>query len=172
MSVETALKDISKQLGVKPNDLSKLINFESRWNPLAVNPISGAKGLIQFTDSTARSMGFSSASDIVLQYPDAEAQLRGPVLKYLSQFKPFAAPYPQSLYLSVFYPAYRYYPLNAEFSDTIKMQNPGINFVGDYVAKVEGGSFKRYSAFGFFIPLLLGIGAIVYNFIKNTRRSI
>ena len=172
MTVEQSLTAVSKELGVNPNDLSKLIRFESRWNPLAVNPISGAKGLIQFTDSTARAMGYADANDLVLQYPSIESQLNGPVLKYLSQFKPFVNPYPQSLYMAVFYPAYRFHPVSTRFSDTIQKQNPGIVYVGDYIAKVEGGLFKRYSPLGFFIPLILGISAIVYNFVKNTRRSI
>lgn len=172
MSLEASLNNVSKALGVNPSDLSKLINFESKWDPLAVNPISGAKGLIQFTDTTARSMGFSSASDLVAQYPTAEMQLNGPVLSYLSQFKPFGSPYPQSLYLSVFYPSYRFAPVNTAFSDTIRAQNPGINFVGDYIAKVERGNFKRYSSFGFFIPIILGVAAIIFNYVRNTRRSI
>lgn len=142
MSVESALKSVSDALGVAPQYLSRLINFESRFNPLASNPYSGARGLIQFTHQTAKEMGFSSADDLVSKYPDVESQLKGPVLKYLSRYAPFREPFPQSLYLSVFYPAYRFKPLDTLFSNDIRRLNPGIDRVGDYVAKVEKKSIN------------------------------
>ena len=58
----TALKDTASRLGTNYNSLYKLINFESGWNPKATNPISGARGLIQFMPSTAFGMGFAGAA--------------------------------------------------------------------------------------------------------------
>lgn len=167
MSIESALKDVSYSLGVPADSLRKLIQFESSFNPLARNKITGARGLIQFLHSTARSLGFKNADDLVLQYPDIESQLRGPVYKYLSQFKPFGSPFPQSLYLSVFYPAFRNYPLNAEFPAEVQKSNPGIRFVGDYVAKVEKKRFKKYSAIGFFIPVVTAALAVFFPQLKR-----
>lgn len=161
MSIEKALNQLALNLGVKNEDLKKLINFESGFNPLAKNPFSGARGLIQFTDSTARKLGFNSANDLVSQYNTTETQLLGPVQKYLSQFKPFSFPYPQSLYMAVFYPAYRYSPSNTPFDASIRAVNPNINTVNDYIQLVEKnfGNFnfskiKSWSSLWYFAPIL------------------
>jgi hypothetical protein len=132
-----ALLDVSASLGIDPNDLIKLIDFETRgtWNPQIKNPLSSARGLLQFTDSTARNLGYKDSLDLVTKNGSIESQLYFPVLKYLSQFKPF--PTKQSLYMSVFYPAAREWPLNKNFPDTVKQSNPGIKTVADYVNKVE-----------------------------------
>jgi len=39
------LVKIANKLGILPNKLYTLINFESRWRPKAQNPLSSAKGL-------------------------------------------------------------------------------------------------------------------------------
>ena len=48
---------ICSQLNIKPDWLMFVMWFESKLNPQAVNPISGATGLIQFMPSTARGLG-------------------------------------------------------------------------------------------------------------------
>lgn len=173
MSIESALKDVADALGVDVSSLSKLINFESGFNPLAKNKISGARGLIQFMDSTARAMGYNSADDIVARFPDAESQLKNPVLKYLSQYKPF--PTAQSLYMAVFYPKYRFSSPDTAFSEIVRKQNPGINFVRDYVNLVEKKNFKiitmKYSAIAFFVPVSIAALAISYSHLKRRREN-
>ena len=57
----TALKDTAASLGMSWQPLYKLINFESRWDPKARNPSSGARGLIQFMPSTAEGMGYKGS---------------------------------------------------------------------------------------------------------------
>jgi hypothetical protein len=136
-SENMALNEVAAALGVSPVYLSRLIAFESAWNPSARNAISGARGLIQFMPDTAKALGYGSADALVNQFPTIESQLRGPVLQYLRGYAPFNYPLPQSLYLAVFYPAYRYKPENTEFSLLIQRQNPGIKKVGDYVSFVE-----------------------------------
>lgn len=134
---ESILLNLANVLGVKRDDLFQLINFESAgWNPLARNKISGARGLIQFTNSTAQKMGFKNADDLVNKYPTIESQLEFPVYNYLKQFIPFSGK--QSLYLAVFYPKYRNFPPDTVFSDLVKSQNPGINTVQDYIDFVDG----------------------------------
>jgi len=167
MSIESALNDVSRSLGVPSDWLKKLIQFESGFNPLAKNPYSSAAGLIQFTDSTARSLGYGSSKELVLAHPTAESQLRGPVLKYLSQFVPFNSK--QSLYLSVFYPKFRNSPLDTIFPDSVKAVNPGITYVGDYVAKVEKKKFGNYSAIGFFVPIVAAVIAVFLPHFKRRR---
>lgn len=175
MSVGEALKYVSSQLGLPdPEPLAKLINFESGFNPKARNPYTGAGGLIQFMPDTARSLGYKDVEDLLAKNPDAEAQLRGPVLQYLSQFKPFRDPFPQSLYLSVFYPAYRFSAPDTAFSDTVKKVNPGINVVGDYVKWVEKKTsklvfIKKYSAIAFLFPVLIAGAALFYKHLKMKK---
>ena len=56
------VKEISSLLGINPNWLMFVMRWESSLNPAAVNPISGATGLIQFLPSTAKSLGTSTTA--------------------------------------------------------------------------------------------------------------
>jgi hypothetical protein len=49
----------ANQQGVDPNMLKAIAQQESSMNPQAVNPTSGAKGLMQFTDATAKAYGIN-----------------------------------------------------------------------------------------------------------------
>lgn len=132
---KVALLAVASALSVDPEWLYQLIDFESGWNPAAKNPYSTARGLIQFTDTTARRLlGYSDADQIVENFPDRVSQLQGPVYKYLAQYAPF--PSQQSLAMAVYYPAYRSVPADTAFpADTLK-NNPGIVTVNDYLKKV------------------------------------
>ena len=175
-SENAALQDVASALGIDAIYLSRLISFESAWHPQAKNAISGARGLIQFMPDTARGLGYGSADALVSQFPTIESQLRGPVLQYLRGYAPFGYPMPQSLYLAVFYPKYRYMPVDTEFSDIIQRQNPGIKKVGDYVSFVESLAKKTgkiaissYSAAPFIILLLMAGGIGGYYLYKKRR---
>jgi hypothetical protein len=63
----------------------------------------------------------------------------------------------QELYMSVFYPAAKDWPLNQPFPEYVRRANPGINFVGDYISLVE--KRPRYYFWG--IPILAAIAAKV-----------
>lgn len=131
------LEVIAKYLGVLTDDLYNLIKFESGWNPLAKNPLSSARGLIQFTDKTAQSLGYRDSTDLIAQHPTVQSQL--PVVKkYLAQYRPFKTK--QSLYMAVFMPAARNLSPDTVFSKTIQNVNPGIHTISDYVRFVEGKS--------------------------------
>jgi len=130
------LIEVSESLNVNPKWLWSLIQFESKWNPQAKNPNSSARGLIQFIDSTAQSLGYKNSLDLVTKNPTAEQQLFFPVYQYLSQFAPF--PTEQSLYLSVFYPAARNWALHKEFPKNVQAVNTGIVTVNDYINRVRG----------------------------------
>lgn len=54
---KTKLDKVAGQLGVKSSDLIAIMKQESGVNPQAVNPMSGATGLIQFMPNTARQLG-------------------------------------------------------------------------------------------------------------------
>lgn len=141
----TVIKEVASLLSIPDSWLYNLIYFESKGNPQAENPYTKAKGLIQFMPKTAQWLGFKDQFDLVKRYPDFESQLKGPVYNYLQRYKPFTTE--QSFYMSVFYPKYRYVPLNTEFNSIVQKYNPGIKTVKDYVKKVNPG-FQEF-------PLLL-----------------
>jgi hypothetical protein len=128
------LNEIAVRLGVAYADLFSLINFESGFDPQAKNPKSSARGLIQFMDATAKSLGYNDSLDLVTKNPTIEMQL--PIVeKYLQQFAPYSGK--QSLYLAVFYPKYRNVDPLTQFPDTVKAVNPGINTPQDYINFIE-----------------------------------
>lgn len=133
-SEETALKNAALILGVKRDHLFNLINFESRFNPMAMNPKSSAKGLIQFVDKSARKLGYTDSYDLILKNPTIETQLKNCVIPYLKQFMPF--PTEQSLYMAVFYPVARNWPLTKQFPKNVTESNPTIETPYDYIRKV------------------------------------
>lgn len=130
----TILSNVSSALGIPSDWLYQLIDFESKWNPAAVNPYSAARGLIQWTNTTARGMGYASALDLVNKSPDRISQLIGPVFEYLKPYRPF--PTQQSLAMAVFYPKYRSVPADTAFPVNVLAQNPGIKTPADYMKKV------------------------------------
>lgn len=154
-----ALAEVSDSLGVSIYDLYNLINFETAgtWNPLIKNKNSSARGLLQFTDATARTLGYKDSLDLVTKNNSIESQLYFPVLQYLSKLKPF--PTKQSLYMAVFYPAARQWPLNKAFPDTVKKSNPGIKTVQDYINKVEGKTGKIFTPA---VLSLIALGLLIF----------
>lgn len=181
MAVLTALTDTAAAIGASPEDLHALIQAESAWNPRAYNK-SGAVGLIQFMPQTLKDYGLLSAAlsekvpakgtvseeikqavkaEFLTKWPTAEAQLRGPVTTYFSRYKPF--PTRQSLYLSVFYPAFRNAPPDTVFPQSVQNQNPGIVRVSDYVNHVEKRrGLQAMKGPASALLLLAGAGALWY----------
>jgi len=161
-STQIALDSLAANLGIPSLWLDRLLSFESGFNPLARNPISGARGLIQFTNTTARGMGYASADDLVSKFPSASAQLAGPVFAYLNPLRPF--PTEQSLYMAVFYPAARNWPLVRAFPAAVRAVNPGIITVSDYVRRV-----KRIPPAAIVAGILLVAGAVWWFTQHNTK---
>jgi len=131
---QQALQDVATQVGADPASLYKLILFESGWNPAAKNPTSSARGLIQFIDSTAQSLGYGDSLDLVTKHPTIEGQLRGPVATYLQQWGPLDSE--QALFMAVFYPAARTWDPNDTFPGWVTEANPGIATPADYMDAV------------------------------------
>ena len=167
-SEDRALGEVSAKLGVDKRTLFNLINFESSWNPSIKNPYSSARGLIQFIDSTARGLGYSSSQDLVAKHPTRESQLRGPVYQYLRPYAPF--PTQQSLYMSVFYPKFRKVHPQTEFPDSVQRVNPNIRVVQDYVDKVnrKAGNYVVKGGMGLGTILIL---ALSYYYRKNISKA-
>lgn len=93
------VNSICAELRIEANWLMFVMWFESRLNPQAVNPISGATGLIQFMPSTARSLGTTTD---VLKHMSNVQQLDY-VLAYLRPYKGRMKRW-IDVYLAVFYP--------------------------------------------------------------------
>lgn len=157
MSAETVRDFLIGQAAAKikadPVALHNLISFETAdtFDPSIKNPYSSARGLIQFTDATARGMGYADSAALVASYPTFSAQLNGPVIKYLSQYMPFESR--QALYMAVFYPAARNWPESRPFPENVQKSNPGIETVSDYISLVE----RRPKYYYWGIPILAAI---------------
>lgn len=112
------VSDISNELGIKADWLMFVMWFESKLNPQAVNPISGATGLIQFMPSTARSLGTTTD---VLKRMNNVRQLDY-VLAYLRPYKGKMKRW-IDVYLAVFYPKAMGNPNFVITSDIVAKQN-------------------------------------------------
>ena len=112
------VNNISGELGIDPNWLMFVMWFESRLNPQAVNPISGATGLIQFMPSTARSLGTTIG---VLRHMNNVQQLDY-VFAYLRPYKGRMKRW-IDVYLAVFYPKAMGKPDFVITSDIVAKQN-------------------------------------------------
>jgi hypothetical protein len=172
------VKSICAKLGIDPNWLMAIINFESAgtFSPSITNPI-GAVGLIQFMPATAKGLGTTSAS---LKSMTAVQQLDY-VYKYFLPYKGKINNYIDT-YFAVFFPLAIgkdddwVIQTNGISSSIIAKQNPAFDTNKDgkvYVWEVKkvmlerlpsewlkNGSFslavKSYSAY-----FLFGIAAIV-----------
>ena len=112
------VNNISNELGIEANWLMFVMWFESRLNPQAVNPISGATGLIQFMPSTARGLGTTTT---VLKRMSNVQQLDY-VLAYLRPYKGRMKTW-VDVYLAVFYPKAMGNPNFVITSDIVARQN-------------------------------------------------
>jgi len=152
------LQSVALKLGVKTDSLYGLINFESNWNPLAQNPKSSAKGLIQIIDKSARELGFTNSWDMVQKNPTIQQQLQNCVYPYLKKHMPFKTE--QSLFMAVFYPAAKYWPETKHFPAGIADVNSGILTPLDYIKKVYAKMAMTYVP-TFIIFLLTGTTALL-----------
>lgn len=132
-SESAALASAAASIRIPARWLFGLIKTESGWNPAAKNPNGSARGLIQWVDSTAQSLGYSNALDLVNRNPTREAQLLGPVVAYLKKWAPISSP--EDLAAVNFYPANRGTKIDNPLPAAVQAANPGIKTVRDYYAK-------------------------------------
>ena len=112
------VEDICCELQIRPNWLMFVMWFESKLNHKAVNPISGATGLIQFMPSTARSLG--TTTDVLKRM--SNVQQLDYVLAYLRPYKGRMKRW-IDVYLAVFYPKAMGNPNFVITSDIVAKQN-------------------------------------------------
>lgn len=179
-SDKQAVYSLAGALQVKdPQWLFDLIHFESGSDPKASNPLSSAKGLIQFIDSTARDLGYANSQDLINKHPTIPSQLEGPVYAYLSPYAPFNTE--ASLYLSVFFPAARNYDPNTSFSTifnnlygssgptkyaAFKKANPNILTPQDYINYVKKKPITRLAVKGGIGIIGIGLLYLLYRAFK------
>ena len=88
------------ELGIDANWLMFVMYFESRLKPQAVNPISGATGLIQFMPRTAEALG--TTTDLLYRMTVVQQ------LDYVKDyFKPYAKKVTtlEDMYMAILYPS-------------------------------------------------------------------
>jgi len=127
-----ALVKVAAELKTDPAWLANAIQGESRWNPAARNPSTGATGLIQFMPSTARRLGTTTAAigrmSRLQQLPLVFAFLKPYIGRMNSQ---------RDVYLAIFYPRFIGKPEATAFPAKVPAQNPGIYRIRDLVAKMN-----------------------------------
>jgi hypothetical protein len=124
-----AVVALGRRLGVDPAWIANVIQFESRWNPQAVNRFSGASGLIQFMPSTAKGLG-TTVEEIRRMTAAQQWQY---VTAYFSRFAGRLRSQ-QDVFMAVFYPAAIGKP-DYRFSAKVAAVNPGIFTAADYARK-------------------------------------
>ncbi len=137
---ESVINEVAARLGKPAEWVKNVVDFESAGGQTQIsNPNSSAKGLIQFTDDTAKRLGYGSSHELVTKNPSFESQMWNAVYPYLSKFDPKTE---EDFYLSVFYPAAMGTDLDIEFPSNVREANPNINTPRDYVNKVLGSKIQ------------------------------
>ena len=138
------VQEISQKLGINPNWLMAIMNWESArtFSPSVKNPYSNATGLIQFMPDTARELGTSIEQ---LAKMSAVEQLDW-VYKYYVRYRSKLKSY-TDLYLTTFYPAAVGKPSgyilgsSAYWIAKIADQNPAFDVNGDQ--KITKGEIEQ-----------------------------
>jgi hypothetical protein len=126
---DSKLQKVADQLGVKKSDLLAIMKQESGVRATAVNPMSGATGLIQFMPSTAERLGTSVQA---LRQMDAVEQLDY-VYKYFKMVGVSPGMDVGDLYMAVFMPAHIGKP-----DDFVLGSNGASGFSGKVYAQNQG----------------------------------
>ncbi len=140
------LTEISDKIGCSNAALLKIIGMECRFNPQAVNPQTGASGLIQFMPKTARDLGTTvekiRGMGAMEQLDLVEAYFR----RSFGKIHTYA-----ELYLAVFYPLARSkgndFVLGSQVSPAkvaqIRNQNSGMD--KDHKGYITKADFLKYA---------------------------
>ncbi|NCY03782.1 MAG: hypothetical protein EBX36_12970, partial [Planctomycetia bacterium] len=132
-----AIVDAADFVGGNGVHLARVMWAESRMKPTAVNPTSGATGLIQFMPTTAGKLGTTTEALRGMTFLQQMRYVGDYLIKVAggewvpgvqglldTQFKMAA---------SVFYPAWTYRDPSTVLPENVRAANPGINTMGQYV---------------------------------------
>ena len=128
--VSHALVALSGQLGIDPAWLANVIQYESRWDPKAINRFSGASGLIQFMPTTAKGLGTTVEA---IRRMTAGQQMQY-VAAYFRRFRGKLRSQ-EDVFMAVFYPVAVGRGASYRFPARVAAVNPGIFTAGDYARK-------------------------------------
>jgi hypothetical protein len=141
---------VSNKFGINPNDLLALMRSESSLNPQAVNPTTGATGLIQFMPKTARSLGTTVEE---LRNMNATQQMHF-VEKYFESVNLPKGASAGTLYAYVFLPGRAKRQILAQAGENFYEANRGLDMNKDGMITIEdldmrmakyGGTMNRES---------------------------
>lgn len=134
---------LMRNAGADPALVGAVIGFESAWDPRARNPLSGAVGLIQWTNTGARSQGLER-EQIAKMSAGQQLQLVG---RWYSRFNT-AGWRDADYYLAIFAPAALRKPLGAAVysapsaaytqNAAMDVDGNGVITVGDIVGRFGG----------------------------------
>lgn len=133
---EATLNEVALAIGCEPWKLFAIMWSESKCSTIVKNPFGSARGLIQFTDATAQTLGYLSSEKLVQKHPDRVSQMKGPVVKY---FRDLWKVLPNDLNDMVgvlFYPKFRRTP-EKRLPEKVIAVNPGIDSIATYAKKIE-----------------------------------
>jgi hypothetical protein len=135
-----ALKEVSKTLGIQPEWLYAVINFESKWNPQSSSEYGSAKGLLQWTNIGVKSKGlekykFEDSADLIKRYRTKLDQIRFPVKDYLAHYAPWSNEY--EFYMTTLAPKYKDWNPIKPLPEFIQKNNPGIKTPLHYVNRIR-----------------------------------
>ena len=143
-AVIAKINSVSSNLGIRPNWLMAVINFETAgtFSPSIKNKYTGATGLIQFMPSTAVGLGTSTAQLALMPFEKQLEYVEKYYRPYKSKIKGFI-----DLYLATFFPVSMGKPDNWVLKTggisaaTIAAQNPA--FDPFKTGKVTVGAIKK-----------------------------
>ena len=162
------IEQVARHVGIPdPGWLANVINFESNgFNPQAVNPFSGATGLIQFMPTTASELGTNTAQ---LRTMSALQQMDYVAAYFmLPRVRQYGALRSQlDVYMAVFYPKAIGQGPGYVFPALVHAANPGMFTAGAYAAvanaraklsTVTPTALAHLAPFPRLLPVYLGIG--------------
>lgn len=129
-SVASDVVALGAEIGADPAWIANVIQFESSWNPRAVNPRSGASGLIQFMPATATALGTTVQAIRQMTAAQQWPFVRAYFARFRGRLNSQA-----DVFMAVFYPAAIGKGPGYTFSQRVQKANPGIRTAGDYTAK-------------------------------------
>lgn len=127
------IQTVANNIGADPEHLALVMNFESGFDPRAVNPRSGASGLIQFMTFTANNLG-TTVENIRQMAASEQMPLVEEYFRRNAGGRPLNSL--QAVAMAVFYPKFMNVDENTEFPANVQASNPGIRTPADYVRKV------------------------------------
>lgn len=141
---KNAIINFAKRIGMSPEIVTKLIHFETArtMSPSIGNSIQ-ARGLFQFTNGTAKGLGYRDSLDLITKNPTYESQMNV-AYKMYKPYLPFKSEY--EFCMANFLPIGIHKDPNSLLKDVYPQgakANPGIIRLSDYVRNVKNQDISK-----------------------------